>query len=131
MTHRRIAFASLVLLMVASSFAAEPATPPSTRPATVRVAAVQCSSDLGDVAGNTKKLSALVEEAAGHGAKFVVLPEASVTGYLSQDLKTNWQLPDRPIDAGFADIPTMRNDYNLDAFKVFTELAASAASTCR
>jgi predicted amidohydrolase len=68
----------------------------------VRVAAVQCSSDLGDVADNQKKLTSLVEEAAGHGAKIVVLPEASVTGYLSQDLKTNWQLPGWPIDPAFA-----------------------------
>ena len=59
---------------------------------TVKVAAVQCSSDLGDVAGNTKKLTALVKEAAKNGAKFVVLPETAITGYLSQDLKTNWHV---------------------------------------
>jgi predicted amidohydrolase len=99
MTRRLdIMAAALLLLTASTAFPAEPAT----RPATVRVAAVQCSSDLGDVAGNRKKLSALVEEAAGHGAKFVVLPEASVTGYLSQDLKTNWRLAGWPIDAAFA-----------------------------
>ena len=67
-------------------------------PTTVKVAAVQCSSDLGDVAGNTIKLTALVHEAAKNGAKFVVLPEMSITGYLSQDLKTNWHLKDWPIE---------------------------------
>jgi len=71
-------------------------------PTVVRVAAVQCSSDLGDVAGNTKKLTALVAEAAEHGAKIVVLPEAAITGYLSQDLKTNWRVPGRPIEKEFA-----------------------------
>lgn len=76
MAHRLFTFASLLFVAAASAFAAEPAT----RPATVRVAAVQCSSDLGDVAGNRKKLIGLVEEAAGNGAKIVVLPEAASPG---------------------------------------------------
>lgn len=75
----------------------------ASRPArTVKVAAIQCSSDLGDVAGNRRKLSSLVEDAAAHGAKFIVLPEAAITGYLSQDLRTNWQVPGRPIEDRFA-----------------------------
>jgi predicted amidohydrolase len=84
-----------VLLLVAFPlFAADP-------PATVKVAAVQCSSDLGDTAGNTKKLTRLVKEAAKSGAKIVVLPETAITGYLSQDLKTNWHLKGWPIDKQF------------------------------
>jgi predicted amidohydrolase len=71
------------------------------RPATVKVAAVRCSSVLGDVDGNRKKLSALVEEAAGNGARIIVLPEASVTGYLSQDLRTNWHRKGWPLAKGF------------------------------
>jgi len=70
-------------------------------PATVKVAAVQCSSNLGDVAGNRAKLTKLIEEAAKNGAKIVVLPEAAVTGYLSQDLKTNWHLAGWPIEQSF------------------------------
>jgi predicted amidohydrolase len=70
-------------------------------PKTVMVAAVQCSSDLGDVAGNTRKLTRLVEEAADNGAKIVVLPETAITGYLSQDLATNWHLEGRPLDESF------------------------------
>ncbi|MHC4471468.1 MAG: nitrilase-related carbon-nitrogen hydrolase, partial [Planctomycetota bacterium] len=57
-----------------------------TSPETVKVAAVQCSSRLGDSRLNSEKLTALVREAAANGAKIVVLPEASITGYLSQDL---------------------------------------------
>lgn len=64
---------------------------------TVKVAAVQCPSDLGDVAGNTQRLTRLVNDAAEAGAKFVVLPETAITGYLSQDLTTNWHLPDWPL----------------------------------
>lgn len=55
------------------------------RPATVKVAAVQCSSDLGAVEANLAKLAFLIEEAARNGAKIIVLPETAVTGYLSQD----------------------------------------------
>jgi predicted amidohydrolase len=87
---------------------------------TVKVAAVQCSSNLGDVEGNRKKLTALVEEAAANGAKIVVLPEAAITGYLSQDLKTNWRVPGWPIErvfvgkdpAGFAEtVPGVSTDH--------------------
>ena len=85
---------ALMIGMVIGAKAAEPAK-------TVKVAAVQCSSELGDVEGNRKKLTALVEEAAAHGAKIVVLPEAAITGYLSQDLKTNWHVPGRPIERAF------------------------------
>src|SRR5262249_42579580 len=62
----------------------------ATRQLSVKVAAVQCSSNLGAVTENRDKLTHLVEEAAREGAQIVVLPEASITGYLSQDLKTNW-----------------------------------------
>ena len=81
--------------------AASPAPSPAQHPLNVKVAAIQCSSVLGDVAGNRKKLTALVTEAAEAGAKIIVLPEAAVTGYLSQDLKTNWRLKGKPIDATF------------------------------
>src|SRR5215218_10088534 len=85
---------ALTLGAVIGTAAEEPAN-------TVKVAAVQCSSDLGDVKGNRKKLTSLVEEAAANGAKIVVLPEAAITGYLSQDLKTNWHLPGWPIEKAF------------------------------
>lgn len=71
------------------------------RPAIVKVAAIQCSAELGDVPGNTRKLTALVREAAAAGAKIVVLPEAAITGYVSQDLRWNWHVPGRPLDRAF------------------------------
>ncbi len=70
-------------------------------PATVRVAAVQCPSDLGATAKNLDRIAALVDDAARGGAKFVVLPETAVHGYLSQDLKTVWQVPGMPRAAAF------------------------------
>ena len=75
--------------------------PASAQPRTVKVAAVQCSSDLGAVEANRAKLTKLVEEAAAHGAKIVVLPETCITGYLSQDLRTNWHVAGRPLEAAF------------------------------
>jgi predicted amidohydrolase len=69
---------------------------------TVRVAAVQAPSVLGDVEANRARLTALVEKAAAGGAKIVVLPETAVTGYLSQDLSTNWHVPGRPLDPAFS-----------------------------
>src|SRR3954452_3282784 len=98
--------AAVVCLLVSCALAhvaraSNTSPPPTTRPATVKVAAVQCSSDLGDVKANTRKLTKLVEEAAAHGAKIIVLPEAAITGYLSQDLQTNWRFPGRPMDPTF------------------------------
>jgi predicted amidohydrolase len=90
---RKIAVHILVLLLTATTEGAELGE--------VKVAAIQCSSIMGDVAGNRRKLMALVEEAASNGAKIVVLPEAAITGYLSQDLHTNWHLRGWPIDPSF------------------------------
>jgi predicted amidohydrolase len=78
-----------------------PRSDAAEKPRTVKVAAVQCSSDLGDVAGNRAKLTKLVEAATAEGAKIVVLPETAITGYLSQDLRTNWQLENWPIESAF------------------------------
>lgn len=75
--------------------------PPSTQAATVKVAAIQCSSDLAEPDQNRTKMVKLVETAAANGAKIVVLPEASITGYLSQSLKINWQLKGWPIEPEF------------------------------
>src|SRR3954449_1890425 len=95
MNGSRIFLAAVMVAMLAGATRAE------DKPKAVKVAAVQCSSDLGDIAGNTKKLTALVEEAAKEGAKIVVLPETSITGYLSQDLKTNWHVKGMPIEPHF------------------------------
>lgn len=67
----------------------------------MRVAAVQCASDLGKAAENRKRITALVHEAAAAGARIIVLPETAITGYLSQDLRTNWHRPGRPVKLFF------------------------------
>jgi predicted amidohydrolase len=72
-------------------------TPP---PDTFRVAAVQTFSDMGAPETNRRRLSDLVTEAAKQGAKMVVLPETSITGYLTWDLRTTWHVEGRPITRG-------------------------------
>jgi predicted amidohydrolase len=92
---------ALIVLCIFVAVFVHPARAADDRPATVKVACVQCSSDLGDVAGNRAKLIKLVEEAAGNGAKIIVLPEAAITGYLSQELRTTWHVRGWPIDPTF------------------------------
>ncbi|MEK7269739.1 MAG: carbon-nitrogen hydrolase family protein [Planctomycetota bacterium] len=57
---------------------------------TVRVAAIQFHSVMGDPAGNRTRLAALVEEAAANGARIVVLPEAAVPGYADLTRDVFW-----------------------------------------
>ena len=77
------------------------ARPQTSRPTTVRVAAIQCSSDLGAVEKNREKLIRLVREAAASGAKIIVLPETAISGYVSQDLRQNWHVSGRPLEVVF------------------------------
>jgi predicted amidohydrolase len=59
---------------------------------------------MGDVEGNTRRLERLARRAARRGARFVVFPEAAVTGYLSQDLRRNWHVNGRPLAEEFTGI---------------------------
>jgi predicted amidohydrolase len=74
---------------------------PATKAATVKVAAVQFRSTFGDPVDNRKRLEVCIREAAKKGAKIVVLPEAAITGYTSEDLKTTWQVGTRQLNPGF------------------------------
>ncbi len=66
----------------------------------LRVAAVQAVSRNGDVEGNLRRASRLVERAANSGAKLVVCPEFLATGYAFE--RTIWK------DAEHRDGPTER-----------------------
>jgi predicted amidohydrolase len=93
--HRLLRIAPLLLLALPALACATP------RPLSVKVAAVQCPSEMGDVEANRARLTRLVREAAANGAKIVVLPEAAITGYLSQDLALTWYVPGKPLDPVF------------------------------
>jgi predicted amidohydrolase len=66
----------------------------------VCVAVVQFPSKFGRPKENRERLKMPVERAAERGAQIVVLPETAVTGYLSPDLETTWQVDQREISVG-------------------------------
>jgi predicted amidohydrolase len=53
---------------------------------TIRVAACQVDVALGEVERNLERIERAVADAAGQGARLVVLPEAAVTGYVFESL---------------------------------------------
>ncbi len=89
-----------VLATSTSSAAGQTSRPASTQPTTFKVAAIQFMSQLGDSAGNRKRLEPLIRQAARNGAKIVVLPETAISGYMTTDLKTTWRLDGWPITKG-------------------------------
>jgi len=80
-----------------------PATPKAER--TVKVAAVQFISQYGQPEHNRKRLEGYIREAAGNGAKIVVLPEVAIPGYLSFDLGTAWQAEGFELSEGLRGVP--------------------------
>src|SRR5262245_35948286 len=99
--RRIVPLVAITLVAVTASIARTAAPMPEAKPLDVKVAAIQCSSDFGDVDANTRKLTTLVCQAAKSGAKIVVLPETAIPGYLSQDLRTNWHVAGKPIRPSF------------------------------
>jgi len=67
---------------------------------TVKVAAIQFVSAMGKPEQNRARLKPFIREAARNGARIVVLPEAAITGYMSADLRTTWQVGGRRLSKG-------------------------------
>ena len=80
----------LVVLAVAMGCWAFGAEPGRSVPATVRVAAVQCTSRMGQTDYNRRLLTRLIGRAAADGAKIVVLPECAVQGYMDPGRDKVW-----------------------------------------
>ncbi len=57
---------------------------------TVRVAAIQCPSVMGETAANLRTITALIRQAAAQGARIIVTPECAVQGYLDPTTWTSW-----------------------------------------
>lgn len=62
----------------------------SVKRKTVKVAAIQCYSRMGEKQYNYEAVSGLVRQAAVGGAKIIVLPEAAVTGYMNPAKGITW-----------------------------------------
>lgn len=67
---------------------------------TFMAAAIQAVSEMANPQKNRDHLEDLIRRAAHHGAKVVVLPETAITGYMSWDLKTTWQIEGSQTTAG-------------------------------
>jgi predicted amidohydrolase/predicted small lipoprotein YifL len=88
-------------------------------------AAIQALSKMGEPQANREHLEKLVREAARHGAKVVVLPEAAITGYMSSDLTTTWQVDERELAEGLKGISPERVAESVPgpSTKAFSKLA--------
>lgn len=77
-------------------------------PKSVKVAAIQTYSNMADPKVNSERLEKLITEAAENGAKIVVLPETAVSGYMSWDIKTTWQVKDQTLTPGLEGISPVK-----------------------
>lgn len=93
---------TFIFLVSFSLFAVAQNVTGDTPPTTFKVAAVQVVSEMAKPAENRTHLQKLVRQAAGNGAKVVVLPETAITGYMSTDLKTTWQIESRKTTRGLS-----------------------------
>ena len=57
---------------------------------TVRVAALQCPSRIGETASNVSNLVSLAREAAAGGARILVTPECALQGYMFAPTQITW-----------------------------------------
>ena len=110
-TSSRLAFAAAApaaLLCLLPGCARRPAerapAPPPEAAATVRGAAIQFHSRLGEVDANRTRIVALVEEAAARRARVVVLPECAVPGYADLTSDVFWG---RKAGPGYLDVHTV------------------------
>lgn len=109
----------------------EPAPPyietsvPSLRP-TIRVAAIQFHSRMGKPEVNRVRLAELIKQAAGKGAKIVVLPEAAVSGYASISRDIYWASKPEP-ERGYIDVRQVAETVPGPSTKFFAGLADDLA----
>ena len=87
----------------------------------VKVAAIQCFSKMGAVDENRKRLTSLIKDAAGNGAKIIVLPEAAVSGYMDPLNDITWTR-NKPIERELL-VKDVAESVNGDLVKYFAKLA--------
>jgi len=90
---------------------------------TVRVAAIQCYSRMGEIDYNRRLLKGLIEKAAGAGAKIIVVPECAVSGYMDPANDIKWTKKPGPDanEALQADVPAVASGAKAEAYTNFAE----------
>jgi predicted amidohydrolase len=91
---------------------------------TVRVAAIQCYSRMGQVEYNRKLLTGLVEEAVTGGAKIVVMPECAIHGYMDPAADVRWTAAQNGTNTGLRPLGTTPEPVPGSATDYFSKLAA-------
>ena len=86
---------------------------------TVTVAAIQCSSVMGETERNISMITSLIGQAADAGAKIVVLPECSVQGYMDPTVWRSWS----KTEEGANEVARVAQQVPGPATKVFAALA--------
>jgi predicted amidohydrolase len=87
-------------------------------------AAVQAVSEMAKPEQNRQHLESLVREAAHNGATVVVLPEMAITGYMSYDLKTTWQVEGKELTEGLKGLdPKDYAEEKIKPTRAFADLA--------
>jgi len=115
-----------LLAQAPESLIPTPGPPTGGRPGeTVKVAAIQFISKLNAPEANRDRLEGFVREAAQNGAELIVLPETAITGYMSVDLKTTWQLAGWDVTKGLRGISpkTAAEEVDGPSTQTFSRLA--------
>lgn len=121
-TTKRIGLVVLVTAMLAAHGSVFSANPASNR--TVRVAAIQCYSRMGQVDYNRQFLTGLIEEAATGGAKIVVMPECAVHGYMDPAANIRWTAGDPGTNAALLALGKTPEPVPGPSTEYFAKLAA-------
>lgn len=83
-----------MLVFCAGSWAGSVAAAAAAAPGAIRLALLHFDAVPGDIAGNRARIEAAIEEAAAHGADWVVTPELAESGYnFAKVIGTTWIAP--------------------------------------
>lgn len=92
----------------------------------VRLASAQIYSKMGDKTYNRKKMTAYIEKAAKAGAKFIVFPEAALSGYANPNEWNLWAINPKTEESDYISFLSIKEVAEIadgESFHYFSELA--------
>lgn len=63
----------------------------------IKVASIQMESPMGELDANMDRAETMIRAAAAQGAKIIVTPECSLSGYCADDIRIVWHDPSRRV----------------------------------